>query len=191
ASLKELTGTITDIHEKLVFSEVFSDFLSYTVPLNFHRKASNLPFTPHAMDKMDVAEKNMTLKMIKSALYNDPKVRLLENEVNYGPHSLHLSAISTDEISRESLSNKMSQERFEKCLLTIQRHNKGYYINIWNELGPKERKMVYYYSREGFINYSNRDTLTDLIQKGIFTMNAYERSEEHTSELQSRENLVC
>jgi hypothetical protein len=174
ASLKELTGTIAEAHEKLVFSEAFADFLSYTVPVNFHKKASKLPFARLPMDKMEVAEKAMTLKMMKSALYSDPKVRLLENEVNYGPNPLQLSAIITDEINRESLSNKMSQERFEKCLLTIQRHNKGYYINIWNELGPKERKMVYYYSREGFINYSNRDTLTDLIQKGIFTMNAYE-----------------
>src|SRR5690606_38097218 len=37
-----------------------------------------------------------------------------------------------------------------------------------------ERKMVYYYSREGFINYTNRDILTELIQKGIFTMNVYD-----------------
>ena len=81
ASLKELTGTIADTHEKLVFSEAFADFLSYTVPINFHRKAFKIPFTCLSMDKMEVAEKNMTLKMMKSALYSDPKVKLLENEL--------------------------------------------------------------------------------------------------------------
>lgn len=34
--------------------------------------------------------------------------------------------------------------------------------------------MVYYYAREGFINYTNRETLTELIQKGIFTLNVYD-----------------
>src|SRR5690606_3661216 len=78
--------------------------------------------------------------------------------------------IITYEISQCPSNEKMSGERFEKCLLSIQRYNKGFFINIWSELNARERKMVYYYSKEGFINYSNRDTLTELIKKGIFTI---------------------
>src|SRR5690606_42045089 len=78
--------------------------------------------------------------------------------------------IITYEISQCPSNEKMSGETFEKCLLAIQRYNKGFFINIWGELNARERKMVYYYSKEGFINYSNRDTLTELIQKGIFTI---------------------
>src|SRR5690606_13400010 len=50
-SLKELTGRIADPHEQLVFSEVFADFLSYTVPINFHRKAVVLPYESISVDK--------------------------------------------------------------------------------------------------------------------------------------------
>ena len=172
SSLNDLMSNLGDTHEKLIFSEVFAEFMSYTIPINFQRKAFNLPYSELSMDEMETTEKNQLTRNLESPLFKDPKVRLLENEVNYGPNSRQLSAIITEEISRDSLDSKMSQERFEKCLLTIQRHNKGFYINLWNELDPKERKMVYYYAREGFINYSNRDTLTDLIQKGIFILNA-------------------
>ena len=45
-------------------------------------------------------------------------------------------------------------------------------MNIWAELSLKERKMVYNYATEGFINFFNKETMTALIQKGIIRMNA-------------------
>lgn len=174
ASLKDLMNNLKNPHEKLIFSEVFEGFISYTVPINFQNRTFKLPYASLPTEEMEVVEKIQFSKSKVSILYNDPKVKILENEVNYGANSQQLSAIITEEIGRDPLDSKMSQERFEKSILTIQRHNKGFYINIWNELDQKERKMVYYFAREGFINYTNSDTLTDLIQKGIFTLNENE-----------------
>ena len=44
-------------------------------------------------------------------------------------------------------------------------------MNIWTELSLKERKMVYNYATEGFINFFNKETMTTLIQKGVVKMN--------------------
>lgn len=174
SSLKDLMSNSKDSHEKLIFSEVFAGFISYTITINFQKRVFKLPYASLPMEEMEMVEKMQFSKSKESPLFTDSKVKILENEVNYGSNSQQLSAIITEEISRDPLDSKMSQERFEKSLLTIQRHNKGFYINIWNELDQKERKMVYYFAQEGFINFTNRDTLTDLIQKGIFTLNVNE-----------------
>jgi hypothetical protein len=160
SSLKDLINALVDPYDKLVFSEVFSDFISYTIPINYQRKAYNLPYPPFSIEDAKLASNKL----------KDQKIIVLKNEVNYGANSRELSALITDEILCDPLENKISEKRFEKILLILQRHNKGFYLNIWNELDQRERKMVYYYAQEGFINYTNRDTLTELIQKGIFTL---------------------
>lgn len=55
----------------------------------------------------------------------------------------------------------------ENQVMLIQRYNKAYYANIWAELSFMERKVCYYFSREGFMNPANWDTMTELVQKGI------------------------
>lgn len=55
----------------------------------------------------------------------------------------------------------------ENQVMLIQRYNKAYYANIWAELSFLERKVCYYFSREGFLNPANWDTMTELVQKGI------------------------
>lgn len=169
-SIKELLSGPGDHFDKLLLSEVLSEFLSHTVPLNFRTSSFHLPYFHGPLAGMDTEERKLASKLLESPLFTDSKVGTLEHEVNYGPNPRMLSAIITDEISQDPLNEKMSGERFEKCLLAIQRYNKGFFINVWSELNARERKMVYYYSKEGFINYSNRDTLTELIQKGIFTI---------------------
>lgn len=164
SSLKDLLGFLSEREEKRMVSEMFSDFISYTIPINFSRSSYNLPFPPLSVEKTVLGQKKL----------KDQQFIILKCEVNYGVNSHQISSLTTEEILCDPLDSKMSRERFEKILLTIQRHNKGYYLNIWNELNQMERKMVYYYSREGFINYTNRDILTELIQKGIFTLNVYD-----------------
>lgn len=55
----------------------------------------------------------------------------------------------------------------ENQVTLIQRYNKAYYANVWAELSFIERKVCYYFSREGFLNPANWDTMTELVQKGI------------------------
>ncbi|EMS32034.1 hypothetical protein C943_01599 [Mariniradius saccharolyticus AK6] len=62
---------------------------------------------------------------------------------------------------------RAKDEDIENQVMLIQRYNKAYYANIWAELSFMERKVCYYFSREGFMNPANWDTMTELVQKGI------------------------
>src|SRR5690625_7103367 len=58
------------------------------------------------------------------------------------------------------------------------------------EAGKIMGKYVYTYS-EGVYTYAVRQTISIDIREGRLRMSIRERSEEHTSELQSRGHLVC
>jgi hypothetical protein len=47
------------------------------------------------------------------------------------------------------------------------RSRKAYFFNIWSELSFEEKKVCYYFSEEGFFNYSNKPTILELLQKGV------------------------
>jgi hypothetical protein len=49
------------------------------------------------------------------------------------------------------------------------RSRKAYFYNIWSELSFEEKKVCYYYSEEGFFNYSNKPTILELLQKGVLS----------------------
>jgi hypothetical protein len=59
----------------------------------------------------------------------------------------------------------------DTVLLTNQRSNKAYFTNIWSELSFNERKVCYYFSLEGFFNFSNKEVIIELIQKGVLVKN--------------------
>lgn len=48
------------------------------------------------------------------------------------------------------------------------RSRKAFFYNIWSELSFDEKKVSYYFSKEGFFNYSNKSTILELMQKGVF-----------------------
>lgn len=52
--------------------------------------------------------------------------------------------------------------------LYIQRFGKAYFMNIWTELSFDEKKICFYYCKEGLVNYANYDLFVELLQKGIF-----------------------
>ncbi|WP_194976952.1 hypothetical protein [Aquiflexum lacus] len=54
----------------------------------------------------------------------------------------------------------------EKANMLI-RSRKAYFYNIWSEMSFDEKKICYYFSREGFFNFTNKPVITELIQKGI------------------------
>lgn len=62
---------------------------------------------------------------------------------------------------------KIEETGSESILLKNQRSNKAYFTNIWAELSFDEKKVCYYYSKEGFFNFSNKDVIIELIQKGV------------------------
>ncbi|WP_157966084.1 hypothetical protein [Cognataquiflexum aquatile] len=47
------------------------------------------------------------------------------------------------------------------------RSRKAFFYNIWTELSFDEKKVCYYFSQEGFFNYSNKSTILELMQKGV------------------------
>lgn len=61
---------------------------------------------------------------------------------------------------------KVNTPNDEKASIII-RSRKAYFFNIWSELSFDERKICYYFSREGFFNFAHKHVITELIQKGI------------------------
>ncbi|WP_373497527.1 hypothetical protein [Aquiflexum sp.] len=58
----------------------------------------------------------------------------------------------------------------EKASILI-RSRKAYFYNIWAELSFEEKKICYYFSQEGFFNFTHKPVITELMQKGILVRN--------------------
>ncbi len=170
--LQEIIQPNTARSKRLLITEIFSDFLFQYVPLDFESSSISLPFPGQAWESMDKTEREVLKMQVGSRLFNDEKTQELAAEISCSPHAAVIATLITEELSRDPLDEPLSQERYEKCILSIQRYNKAYFMNIWAELSLKERKMVYNYAKEGFINFFNKETMTALIQKGIIKMNA-------------------
>lgn len=54
----------------------------------------------------------------------------------------------------------------EKASLLI-RSRKAYFYNIWSEMSFDEKKVCYYFSVEGFFNFTNKPIISELMQKGV------------------------
>ncbi|WP_339676525.1 hypothetical protein [Cyclobacterium marinum] len=169
--LQEILPNEMSKQSKLLITEIFSDYLFQYVPIDFDNQKITLPFVGAEAKFIDEESKESYGQRMRSVLFNDEKTHDLAREIAYGPNAKAIASLITEEISRDELELPLSQERYEKCVLAIQRHNKAYYMNIWTELSLKERKMVYNYATEGFINFFNKETMTTLIQKGIVKMN--------------------
>ncbi|SMD42680.1 hypothetical protein SAMN00777080_1242 [Aquiflexum balticum DSM 16537] len=61
---------------------------------------------------------------------------------------------------------KVKTPNDEKASILI-RSRKAYFYNIWSEMSFEEKKICYYFSQEGFFNFTNKPVITELIQKGI------------------------
>ncbi len=57
------------------------------------------------------------------------------------------------------------KDKYQRVLL--QRYGKAYFYNIWSELSLEEQAICYSFSKEGFLNYTNNDEVTELCQKGV------------------------
>ncbi|KEO72746.1 hypothetical protein [Anditalea andensis] len=57
--------------------------------------------------------------------------------------------------------------------LLLQRYGKAYFYNIWSELSIEEKNVCYSFSKEGFLNYRNKEEIIELFQKGIFTKDIF------------------
>ncbi|SHM57256.1 hypothetical protein SAMN04488057_102186 [Cyclobacterium lianum] len=170
--LQEILKADTPKQQRLMITEIFSEYLFQYVPLDFQNESFTLPYLGQSWEKLDTNERAQYKIRAESVLFNDPKTLELAAEIAYGPNAHAMAALITEELARDPYHQPLSQERYEKCILSVQRYNKSYFLNIWAELSLKERKMVYNYAREGFINFFNRETMTALIQKGIIKMNA-------------------
>ncbi|WP_163377898.1 hypothetical protein [Cyclobacterium sp. SYSU L10401] len=170
--LQEILRVDTPKQQRLMITEVFSEYLFQYVPLDFQNESVTLPYLGSDWELLDKEERKLFKVRAESVLFNDEKVLELATEIAYGPNAAAIASLITEELSRDPLNEPLSMERYEKCILSIQRYNKAYFLNIWAELSLKERKMVYNYATEGFINFFNRETMTALIQKGIIKMNA-------------------
>lgn len=68
----------------------------------------------------------------------------------------------------EIFSNLNRTEESMNFNLYVQGYGKAYFYNIWSELSFAEKKISYFYSKEGLINFANYELVVELIQKGIF-----------------------
>ena len=170
-SLKDILTTIGSAKDRLLLAEMMQPFLFYIVPLNFNNKTISIPFIGKSIQSLPPEEVAVLNCMIKSRLFNDTKTFQLNGEIGYGANSEALACLLTEEIATDDWESEMVAERYEKIILSIQRFNKAYLITIWQKLNLNEKKMVYYFASEGFINYTNRETMTTLLQKGVLTLN--------------------
>jgi hypothetical protein len=169
--LQEILPVNTSRQSRLLISEIFSEYLFQYVPIDFENKKITIPHFEKELKFSDESSGTVYDLRMKSRLFKDEKINELAVEIEYGPNSTAIASLISEEISRDDFKMPLSRERYEKCILSIQRYNKAYYMNIWAELSFKERKMVYNYAKEGFINFFNKETMTALIQKGIVKMN--------------------
>jgi hypothetical protein len=170
--LPELIKTNISKQQKLLITEIFSGFLFQFVSLEYQNPRLSLPYLDKEWENLDQLEQIAHKEKIESVLFNDEKISELVDDFSYGPNAISTAAMITQDVARDPLDQPLSQERFEKCILTLQRFNKAYYMNIWAELSIKERKMVYNYAKEGFINFFNKETMTALVQKGVLKINS-------------------
>lgn len=170
--LQEIILQDTSKQKRLLITEIFSEYLFQYVPLDFENRSITLPYSGVYWELLETEEREAFKRKMGSKLFNDQKTQELAAEIASSPHSEVIANLITEELSADELDECLSKERYEKCILSIQRYNKAYFMNIWAELSLKERKMVYNYATEGFINFFNKETMTALIQKGIIRMNA-------------------
>ncbi|MEX2513524.1 MAG: hypothetical protein WD398_11505 [Cyclobacteriaceae bacterium] len=155
----------------LVITELFATYLFQFVPLHYQNPRLSLPYMETEWKLMSPTERSAFQRKVESQLFNDRKLQEITDDLSYSPNSQSIASLITLELSKDPLDQPLSQERFEKCILSLQRYNKSYFMNIWSEMSGRERKMVYNYANEGFINFYNKETMTALIQKGILKMN--------------------
>jgi hypothetical protein len=147
-------------------------FLFHVVPLNFNLPSISIPLIGQSAGNLPSKEEDLKIKqLIQSKLFNDTKIYLLSQEIGFGGNSEALGCLLTDEIALDDWDNGMTDARYEKSILSIQRYNKAYFTAIWQMLNLREKKMVYYFASEGFINYTNREVMTALLQKGVLMLN--------------------
>lgn len=170
-SLQDILESLQSSKHRLLLAELMQPFLFYIVPLNFNNKSASIPFISESLEELSSEEGYRLNNMIKSRLFNDTKTTQLSQEIGYGGNSKALACLLTDEIATDDWEGEMAAERYEKIILSIQRFNKAYFISVWQKLNLKEKKMIYYFASEGFINYTNRETMTALMQKGVLILN--------------------
>ena len=163
--------SVESVQQRLLLAELMRSFLFYFVPLNFNNKSISIPFIGNSIERLRPEEIDVKGSMIQSRLFNDTKTFLLNQEIEYSGNSEALACLLTDEIAVDNWDNSMTDERYEKSILSVQRYNKAYFITIWQKLNLREKKLIYYFASDGFINYTNRETMTTLIQKGVLTLN--------------------
>ncbi|MEX0883656.1 MAG: hypothetical protein WDZ72_09305, partial [Cyclobacteriaceae bacterium] len=169
--LQEILHSKIPNQKLLVVTELFAGYLFQFVPLHYQNPQLSLPYMDAEWEQMTQSEKLAYQRKAESQLFNDLKLPELTDDLSYSPNARSIASMITLELSKDPLDQPLTQERFEKCILSLQRFNKSYFMNIWAELGGRERKMVYNYANEGFINFFNKETMTALIQKGILKMN--------------------
>lgn len=96
----------------------------------------------------------------------------LIEDIQYSPNEPALRQFIKPEFE-QIIDQNLSLQAYDSVLLVIQRFNKAYYMNTWEKLTFREKKMVHNFAKEGFINFRNVDVLTELLQKGIFRMDPY------------------
>lgn len=170
-SLQDMLESLQSSKHRLLLAELMQPFLFYILPLNFNNKSASIPFIGEALEGLPEEEVNSFDNMMKSRLFNDTKTFQINQEIGYGDNSEALACLLTDEIATDDWEGEMASERYEKIILSIQRFNKAYFISVWQKLNLREKKMVYYFASEGFINYTNRETMTALLQKGVLILN--------------------
>lgn len=140
-SWKELVKSLPDGRSQIVFSEIFSSFYFDFVPI----KSVPTIFKLEDLKNIKTQEKN--IKTIPKGIFDE---------------------ISVNEFLENNLDEKEKSLNFN---LYVQRFGKAYFFNIWSELSFEEKKICYFYCREGLLNYANYDLVVELLQKGIFHIN--------------------
>ncbi len=194
---RDLFLTLDDDQSKMNYSEIFSEFRFKYLPLDHTYNIlliSKPPLTSiknyiyRSYDKFlkDLKSHKHTLSVFKKR-YNTILLDFVippHLQIKYFSQNLIQSFFNNfeaiklhqkekdiisqsniiDSIQYELKSNKPQSYLMQSL---IQKYSKSYYANIWTELNIEEKKVCYYLSKHGFINFANIDTVTNLFLKGI------------------------
>ena len=116
---------------------------------------------------MEKAKEKKAILILSSAISWKEINKLLETAAYRIRFSQIFSSFHFEYVPVIPLIPILDDEAEESQLLSNQRSKKAYFTNLWSVLSFDEKKVCYYFSMEGFFNFSNNDVIVELIQKGI------------------------
>ena len=130
---------------------VLNDFFSITVPLKAQTDGHSAKYLSYSALKKELDHGWQT-----EALYS------------FMDYYLEIPDDKNTESEEEFSLENLSIHQKEGMYLKIQQMLSSYYYSIWSHCTGRERLLLYDASEDGYINFTDKETIYNLLSKGLF-----------------------